>query len=256
MSAFIWPHPAVSPLRSLQRPHVGGRPLAPVRRCCGRRDNRAQVRLLQEARAPPTATHAPEKRCLNLWGLEILATPRSNVHAFCWSAGPRLSFTVSESGSCFCFQRGRERRLREEAALSSTRCAASGGPMGAPAVGGGAPWSGSSRQAGRERPGEGRPGASRLQTWPRFGPCSRPVSRATPCGPERRRGGAVLALGGSLGCPAWGPRHATQPSSFSCQRGDKLERRAGLRATRSRWTSSFCGRLTANFATLNLEKQE
>lgn len=256
MSAFIWPHPAVSPLRSLQRPHVGGRPLAPVRRCCGRRDNRAQVRLLQEARAPPTATHAPEKRCLNLWGLEILATPRSNVHAFCWSAGPRLSFTVSESGSCFCFQRGRERRLREEAALSSTRCAASGGPMGAPAVGGGAPWSCSSRQAGRERPGEGRPGASRLPTWPRFGPCSRPVSRATPCGPERRRGGAVLALGGSLGCPAWGPRHATQPSSFSCQRGDKLERRAGLRATRSRWTSSFCGRLTANFATLNLEKQE
>lgn len=256
MSAFIWPHPAVSPLRSLQRPHVGGRPLAPVRRCCGRRDNRAQVRLLQEARAPPTATHAPEKRCLNLWGLEILATPRSNVHAFCWSAGPRLSFTVSESGSCFCFQRGRERRLREEAALSSTRCAASGGPMGAPAVGGGAPWSCSSRQAGRERPGEGRPGASRLPTWPRFGPCSRPVSRATPCGPERRRGGAVLALGGSLGCPAWGPRHVTQPSSFSCQRGDKLERRAGLRATRSRWTSSFCGRLTANFATLNLEKQE
>lgn len=256
MSAFIWPHPAVSPLRSLQRPHVGGRPLAPVRRCCGRRDNRAQVRLLQEARAPPTATHAPEKRCLNLWGLEILATPRSNVHAFCWSARPRLSFTVSESGSCFCFQRGRERRLREEAALSSTRCAASGGPMGAPAVGGGAPWSCSSRQAGRERPGEGRPGASRLPTWPRFGPCSRRVSRATPCEPERRRGGAVLALGGSLGCPAWGPRHATQPSSFSCQRGDKLERRAGLRATRSRWTSSFCGRLTANFATLNLEKQE
>lgn len=210
MSAFIWPHPAVSPLRSLQRPHVGGRPLAPVRRCCGRRDNRAQVRLLQEARAPPTATHAPEKRCLNLWGLEILATPRSNVHAFCWSAGPRLSFTVSESGSCFCFQRGRERRLREEAALSSTRCAASGGPMGAPAVGGGAPWSCSSRQAGRERPGEGRPGASRLPTWPRFGPCSRPVSRATPCGPERRRGGAVLALGGPSG--ARRGDHVTRPS--------------------------------------------
>lgn len=210
MSAFIWPHPAVSPLRSLQRPHVGGRPLAPVRRCCGRRDNRAQVRLLQEARAPPTATHAPEKRCLNLWGLEILATPRSNVHAFCWSAGPRLSFTVSESGSCFCFQRGRGRRLREEAALSSTRCAASGGPMGAPAVGGGAPWSCSSRQAGRERPGEGRPGASRLPTWPRFGPCSRPVSRATPCGPERRRGGAVLALGGPSG--ARRGDHVTRPS--------------------------------------------